>query len=130
MATKSVKAFVIAIVRVVLCRRKHHILFCDAFSPSLERGSLFAMGRILTWALLWYVVGAVAVGPLTNPECRDELELLLEVGIGAKTFRTLRRDALKWYFPGRELKRAVRTNAARGATQRLARLPSILLNPC
>ena len=60
--------------------------------------------------------------------CREELDLLLELATGAKTFEQVRKDALKSFFPGAELKKAVQSNASRGATSRLADLTGISEN--
>ena len=60
--------------------------------------------------------------------CREELDLLLELATGAKTFEQVRKDALKSFFPGVELKKAVQSNASRGATSRLADLTGISEN--
>ena len=50
---------------------------------------------------------------------KEELDLLFEGVTGAKTYKQVRRDALKPSCPCKLLQRAVRTNASRGIRERL-----------
>lgn len=54
-----------------------------------------------------------------------ELDLLIELASGKKTFDQVRSDALKFAFAGEGLQRLVHSNASRGITQRLKQLTGI-----
>ena len=41
------------------------------------------------------ILGLHWVFAMASPQCKDELELLLELAIGAKTFEQVQKDALK-----------------------------------
>ena len=71
------------------------------------------------------VVKAMAKSSDSAKAALAEIDLLIELASGQKTFEQVRSDASKFAFAGASLKSLIHSNASRGITQRLKELTGV-----